>query len=169
MQTLSSYWAVSSRHWINCTWQVGGSLDGDAKFTADTSAGTGFDERSAGERSHGLCQEWERHGARVSPVSRAICSGDYEMQGEPYSTNILLCASPTLLYLSIFIKITYYHAILNSDLTTPLQTGFRAPISQHKLPLLSAVGSPHWFQIHLLFWQMRWRSWARVLVFAQWR
>lgn len=49
-----------------------------------------------------------------SPVSSAICFGGYEIQEEPYGTNTLLCASPALLHCSIFIKITYYHAILNS-------------------------------------------------------
>lgn len=50
---------------------------------------------------------------------------------------VLYCCSH-----SIFIKIVYYHAFLNSRLTTALKIGFTVSISQKNLLLSSSVGVP---------------------------
>lgn len=144
---LTAYWAVTSRHWINGVWQVGGTLDDDAKFTADTSAGTSFGERSpAGKKmastisdltaTHSTCgkqdSSWEQRDLlQRERDSRGTWLYKHPPSCQPYPG---VNTAPSAKWHS--------HAFLNSRLAAPLKIGFRASISQKNLLLPSSAGVP---------------------------
>lgn len=91
-----------------------------------------------------------------------LSSPQLALEGQRFKRNHIV---PTLLLTHIFIRTSDCQAFLNSSLKVLWRLVSEHPSPSNNSCFWALLGSPV-IHIHLLFWQMQWRSWAQVL--AQW-